>query len=292
VSAGAGQACGLLVGEIRAAWGWLAEQRVPGPTASPSERHISVEQQRVEDREARRDRAARNPPEPPPVSRGLPSGAGRAALGVHPPIAAGPHRDAARLSPIHGRIIVAAQLRAAADGLHAAVFGAGFAWALSDPSCRAVGESCGVCGGGRCGCDVDDAQAAAALAVIGELLRRGDAPDEALSVLWGALERANREARRAAGVADVCLVLKAACPACDSRDMVADCTSPRREDWSIRCRNTLCRCAGPGCRCGCAIRYPGKQHVWPADGGGWHDLAARLGVAYPLLVAQATGGRP
>lgn len=289
MSVAVGQACLLLIGEIRAAWDWLAEQRIPGPTMSPTERHITAEQQGIEDREARRDRAARHPLPPPPSSHELPSGAARAVNGTHPPMASGPHPDAARLSPIHGRIIVAAQLRRAADALHTAVTGGPFGWKITDPGARPAGALCGVCGRSGCGHDLDDAQTHAALAVMGALIGQGDADEAALAALHWALERANRDARRAAGAADVHLVLKAPCPACDNRDLVADCTSPKREEWSIRCRSSLCRCQGPACRCGCAIRYPGKHHVWPADNGGWHDLAARLGVTYQALLMQATG---
>lgn len=290
MSVAIGQACLMLVGEIRAAWDWLGEQRIPGPTASPTERHITAEQQGIEDREAARDRAARHPPAPPPSSHALPSGAARAVNGVHPAMAAGPHPDAARLSPIHGRIIVAAQLRRAADTIYAvAAGGARFEWRVPDPAARPAGSRCGVCDHYSCGHDLDDAQVHAALAVITGVIAQADVDDNALHALHFALERANRDARRAAGAADVHLVLKAACPACNNRDLVADCTSPKREEWSIRCRSSLCRCAGPGCGCGCAVRYPGKHHVWPADNGGWHDLAARLGVTYQALMVQATG---
>lgn len=279
------QACALLVGEVRAAWDWLAEQRIPGPTDPPTERHIDATQQAIEDREARRDRAARHPPPPPPPTADIPSGASR-ALVVHRPIVAGPHPDAARVSPIHGRIIVAALLRRAADDVHHAATGNRLRWLLPDPGTRGA-VPCTACrAAGTCGCDSDDVQVEAALAeILGHLEHLDDA---ALTDLHTALFRANRDARRAAGAADVCLVLKAACPACDSRDLVADCTSRSRDEWSIRCRNRLCACTGPGCRCGTPIRYPGKTHVWRGAGGGWHDLADRLGVTYAALFAQAT----
>jgi hypothetical protein len=131
-------------------------------------------------------------------------------------------------------------------------------------------------------------QVAAALHVITTHLHNGT-PFDVLQDLLDALERANRNARRAAGADQTLLVLKAACPACDSRDLVADCTSPDSNEWSIRCRNRLCECKGTGCPCGSAVRYPGKQHRWAAGLGQWHDLAAKLGVTYPHLVAAATG---
>lgn len=278
--------CRRLVAEIRAAWDWLTEQAVPGPTDPPSERHTTAAQQHIEDREVRRDRAAQHLPAPAAGTPDVPSGAVRYLVRT-PGTPVGPHPDAARVSPIHGRIVVAAQLRRAAEALHTAARGTRLHWRLHDPNLRPPGTRCHVCRtGGHCRCDTDDAQVSAALHVISTHL--ADPPAEThLLALHAALERANREARRAAGAADVHLVLKAACPACHARDLVADCTSPNRDEWSIRCRNRLCQCTGPACSCGTMTRYDGKAHVWPATHGQWHDLATRLGVTLTALIADA-----
>jgi hypothetical protein len=280
------QACAQLVGEVRAAWDWLTEQVQPGPTDPPSERHVSAAQAQIEDREVRRDRDSRYLPtvDRPP---GVPSGAVR-HLAVPPPSSVGPHPDAARVSPIHGRVIVAEQLWRAAAALHLAVYGTPIQHRAADPRVRPPGTACPVCAAARgCWCDHDDMQVAAALHVITAHLTGGLPSEEPLPGLLSALERANREARRAAGAYVTLLVLKAPCPACDGRDLVADCSSPNRDEWSIRCRNRLCVCAGPGCRCGCRVRYHGKQHRWQAGTGQWHDLAGRLGVTYRQLYQQA-----
>lgn len=279
------EACRAELGAVRAAWGWLGEQRVPGPTDPPSERHITAEQAAAEDREVRRDRLARHLPQPARGNRDTPSGVTR-YLHVPPGSATGPHADAARIAPIHGRIIVAAMLRRTAEMVHLAVEGHALTWVLHDPRQR-TGATCHLCGTAAvCGCDIDDVQAQAAMHVISARLGAG-LDEDTLAGLLRDLQRANREARRAAGAADIALVLKAPCPACDSRDLVADCTSPNRDEWSIRCRNTLCRCAGQGCACGRIVRVPGKGHLWPAARGQWHDLARKLGVPLHGLLADA-----
>jgi hypothetical protein len=278
-------ACLHAVAEVRAAWDWLTEQVVPGPCAAPSERHMSLARARVEGREARRDRDARYLPSvlrPPDI----PSGAVR-FLSVPPPSTTGPHPDAARVSPIYGRILVAGQLWQAAARMHEAVYGTAIRRLLRDPANRPAHLPCQACGHtGGCGCDFDDLHVAAALHVITTHLR-SDVIEGELRSLLAALERANRDARRIAGAAETLRVLKAPCPVCDCRDLVADCTSPNRDEWSIRCRNALCRCKGPGCRCDAPVRYEGKAHRWAAATGQWHDLAARLGVSYTQLLADA-----
>jgi hypothetical protein len=278
------QACAHILAEVRAAWDWLTEQVQPGPTDPPSERHITPQQAAIEEREARRDREARYLP-PTYASPGLPSGAAR-YLAVPPPSSVGPHPDAARVSPIHGRVIVAEQLWRAAADLHLAVHGTPIERLVVNPRTRPPDTACPACAArSGCWCDRDDMQVAAALHVITTHLEAGA---HHLDCLLPVLERVNRDARRAAGALETLLVLKAACPACDGRDLVADCSSPDRDEWSIRCRNSLCTCAGPGCPCASAVRYAGKQHRWQAGKGQWHDLAGRLGVTYRQLYTQAT----
>jgi hypothetical protein len=278
------QACAHTLAEVRAAWDWLTEQVQPGPTDPPSERHITPLQAQIEEREARRDREARYLP-PTHARPGVPSGATR-LIAVPPPSSVGPHPDAARVSPIHGRVIVAEQLWRAAADLHHAVHGTPIERRVINPRTRAPHTPCPACtAASGCWCDSDDMQVAAALHVIGTHLETGI---QYLDCLLPVLEKVNRDARRAAGALETLLVLKAVCPACDARDLVADCSSPNRDEWSIRCRNRLCTCAGPGCPCGSAVRYQGKQHRWAAGKGQWHDLANRLGVTYQQLWTEAT----
>lgn len=278
------QECRTQIAEIRAAWSWLAEQRFPGPTDPPSERHVTAEQAAVEAREVHRDRQARYLPPAAAGTADRPSGAARYLHALPPSMAAGPHADAARVGAVHGRIMVSSMLRRAAEHTHAQIRGK-LTWRLRDPNPRA-GTPCYVCKAvEQCGCDLDDAQVATALHILTvHLQSMGEA---AAQTLLPSLQRINQQARRAAGAADVLLVLKAACPACDSRDLVADCTSPNRDEWSIRCRNGLCQCAGQGCACGRIVRVPGKPHLWPAARGQWHDLARKLGVPLAGLIADA-----
>jgi hypothetical protein len=251
------------------------------------ERHVSDAQRAIEAREVRRDKAARYLPPPPEASREQPSGTAH-YLAATLVVSAGPHPDAARVAPIHGRIIVAERVRRAAIELDRAMTGRRLGWRRApDPRQRPRGTPCPICTAVCCTCDGDTAHMHYALdAITAHLRRRIPPPLNALDPLHGELEAANRDARRIAGVSDVHLVLKAPCPGCDSRDLVADCTSVNQADWSIRCRNRLCVCRGPGCGCGCAVRYPGKAHRWNARDGQWHDLAARLGITRAALLAD------
>jgi hypothetical protein len=120
----------------------------------------------------------------------------------------------------------------------------------------------------------------------------GGLPDELLSSTLRTVVSIDRQIRRAARTGEVLLVLKAACPACGRRDLVANCTSEDQERWSIRCRSPLCSCRGAGCSCGHPTPVEGRAHLWRAGDGSWHRLARQLGVSQTDLLGELLNRRP
>lgn len=123
--------------------------------------------------------------------------------------------------------------------------------------------------GGAPGTDVP-----ALLDYVGQLVAKVDDVDE-LARVDRELGRANRAARRAAGVLDDARQpIADRCPACrrkslqlhyDAGDVqqVAEGLRPRHPSlWWVECVSESCRCAGEGCPCGHARRTEGRRHVW------------------------------
>jgi|GEM_PF-1740909 len=303
------------IGELRFSW-WMLGESLPAGSAPGSwlERHLSPEQEAAESAQVRKDRHA--------AAEALK--AGRAG--------AGPRPDVARVSAVVARVDVARRLTVLAGTTASTILGqripdpaarttTGICWPCAGrgdriqaataalpampgsvlawapcPDCAGTGRTapppCWLCGAtGRCRCDHCDATVAL---LLDDLDRRAEQLDgDQLQHAVDTVTRVDQTCRRAARITgDVDLVLKARCPACGARDLVAMCRSPKPSDWQIRCRNDVCQCAGHACPCGCPTRYAGKRHVWPARDGVWHDLAARLGVTTTDLVGEVLRHRP
>lgn len=52
------------------------------------------------------------------------------------------------------------------------------------------------------------------------------------------------------------------CPACGRRSLEADVASPDYREWTILCVRRACRCDGRECACGLPQRHPGMGHIW------------------------------
>ena len=120
-----------------------------------------------------------------------------------------------------------------------------------------------------------DAVTAVALDAVARALPVLTVVDRAADTLR-VLERSDEAARRVLGLGEDWRVIKAPCPACGRRDLHAEVSSPRRDEWSVTCRAEMCACEGPGCGCGRPVRYRGRRHRWPVRE--WWGLADRIGV--------------
>lgn len=143
----------------------------------------------------------------------------------------------------------------------------------------------------------------------GAAWRRGELDEvRDLSVLayaCGALQRANRIAREAAGVlGEPVLPLGDRCPACRRRSLQlhydpADLTRvavdelrPREPSrWYVECVSDRCRCTLDGCGCRMRTRVKGRRHAWAY--GELPDLAATIARAAPVSepVRRSATGR-
>ncbi|WP_018219146.1 hypothetical protein [Salinispora vitiensis] len=139
--------------------------------------------------------------------------------------------------------------------------------------------------------DLPDAIMTTAVGLLADLLPRvtdAELADRARHVL----ERANRMARATVGVDTEDLRrLPARCPACGLRELHAEVSSLDEMQWSVHCLNGDCRCVGPDCGCGRAVRWPGRRHRWGVtEWSGPDGLATRLGVDMTALAHGRHGG--
>jgi hypothetical protein len=283
------------LGRLRTAWPWLAEARIPGPempTVSVPDRREHVMEARAEtywhDRNAKFEalRAGRKP--------------------------SGHRAAAARVGVTDARRTIPDQVARLAARLWEYVHpGRDIEWpvldyrtvALSGPctDCKGTGwrpappwwrrttpPSCPSCGGeGHVtrthATDPTDQLMALSLALITDLLpsvRHPEAAADALRVL----DRADRTARKAANAAEHRIHIHAPCPVCGNRDLWAETSSPRTEEWTVRCESHMCVCRGPGCSCGRPVRWRGRRHLWPSEEWGIPGgLADRLDGSLPDL---------
>lgn len=286
------------------AWPWLSDMAVPGPTTPIPAGYVSEEQRRIEGVQVRKDRAAaflavqkgRIPTPHPDAARPGPVAARSVVVDQV-------RRLTERLWAVHrggeqlhwpvtdptGRPLTLGCWYCESAGL-TKVVDEHHQPAEPDvvdgpcPMCKGTATlpnlaPCWVCNRvGPCLCDLADAVMSISEHILGHELRLIRDPDLAADAL-AVLEKANQTARRAARVDAAEIHLRAACPACDRRELVADVSSPNPANWLIRCRSDLCRCKGPGCRCGRPVRYQGRPHRWPtSEWDGPSGLASRLGV--------------
>lgn len=306
------------VGRLRTAWGWLGDLRLPG-RVSATERFVTVQQERIEVVQVRRDRLAMRAA----LSGGTQPGAGKdpAKRGT-PMVPIGPHPDAGRPGVIAARASICTTLATLAVSAATAAGRGTPSVAVPDPTMRVLAVGCGWCVGhgyllpppgwgwewppepvgcprcysrgtiptgnrcvvcgatGPCGCDLADAVVDVALALVAESLP--DLPEAEETAR--ALRTADRLARRVARVVDDRRRIHARCPACGQRELWADVSSTKDAEWSVSCTNPMCRCA-PTCGCGRPVRYLGRRHRWPSrEWMGRHGFAARIGVDLHLIL--------
>lgn len=284
------------LGRVRTNWPALSDARypsAPGPHARP-QRYRAPQHHQAEDRQVRRDREA----------------AFEAVRAGRVP--SGPKPAPGRVDIISVRASVADDLRRLADRLAEGVLGGRVSVHLPDAQpctwCQGTGEalmpagwvpwawpdhpvSCSRCGGhgyactvctavASCGCDRSDVVVHAAMAVVAAALPLVDDHHRAADACR-VLERSDKTVRRALGLAEDYRRLPVPCPACGYRDLCAEVSSPRRQEWSVACGAESCVCRGPSCGCGRPVRYRGRRHRWP-----WEEFPAlieRVGVDVPLL---------
>lgn len=301
----------VLVAEARTAlamlleaWPWLSDMAVPGPQAPTPAMYVSEQQQRIEADQVRKDRAAaflavqkgRVPTPHPDAARPVPVAARGTVVDMVRRLTErlwADHRDGAPLlwpirdpttrPPMIGcwyceragvTTVVNEHRQPGEPEFHTGTC----------PVCRGQAQlanlaPCWVClRVGPCRCDLADAYMVAVGQILGGELGRIRGEATAAAVL-SVLEKANEITRRAARVDAAEIHLRAECPACRRRELVADVSHLDPANWIIRCRSDLCRCNGAGCACGRPVRYKGRPHRWPtSEWDGDHGLASRLGV--------------
>jgi hypothetical protein len=300
-----------LVGEARTAlarlaeaWPWLADMAVPGPQAPTPAAYVTDTQRRIEADQIRKDREAafiavqngKIPTPHPDAARPGPVAARGTVVDLVRRLTEklwADHRGGENLAwPVTDpttRPIMIGCWYCASEG-HTMIVDEHRLPGEPDfvdgpcPLCRGQCQlanltPCWVCRRvGPCRCDLADAVMSIAGDILGHELGLVADPEVASSAL-AVLEKANDISRRAARVDAAEIHLRAACPACDRRELVADVSALDPSHWLIRCRSDMCRCDGAGCPCGRLVRYRGRPHRWPAEEwGGEQGLAARLGV--------------
>lgn len=281
------------LGRLRSAWLWLAEARIPGPehptVTVPDTRHhvlAARAEQHWHDRAAKVEalRAGRKP-----------SGhrAAAARVGVtdaRKEVADAVARLAARLweymHPGNDVVWPVLDYRTIPLGGRCVECG-GTGWRAPPPWWRkTTPPACAACDGHGTvtrthATDPTDQLVALSLHLITDMLPAVTHPEVAADALR-VLDRADRQARKVANAGEHRVPIAAPCPACGSRDLWAETSSPRREEWTVRCEAPLCVCHGPGCSCGRPVRWRGRRHLWPAEewdapGG----LSERIGARLP-----------
>jgi hypothetical protein len=68
--------------------------------------------------------------------------------------------------------------------------------------------------------------------------------------------------------------MAAECLACGRRSLARDTSSERYEEWHVVCTNTKCRCSGRSCGCNQPDRKFGDPHIWIE--ASWERLAQQI----------------
>jgi hypothetical protein len=144
-----------------------------------------------------------------------------------------------------------------------------------------AGDACQACDApGGCRCDRCDVVLALSLDTVARLLDHLGA--EPLTTVANVLDRAADRAEQVAGAGSDRRRIPGApeCPACGTRELYAEVSSPDPREWAIRCGYAECLCEGPFCPCKWGTeRREGRRHVWPSRlWDGPTGLADLLGV--------------
>lgn len=145
-----------------------------------------------------------------------------------------------------------------------------------------AGDTCQACEStSGCRCDRFDVIVALSLDTVSNLVDHLGA--EPLATVAGILDRCSNRAEQVAGAGQDRRRMPGApeCPACGTRELYAEVSSPDPREWAVRCGYAECLCEGPFCPCqwGTAARE-GRRHIWPSRlWDGPVSLAELLGVA-------------
>ncbi len=126
----------------------------------------------------------------------------------------------------------------------------------------------------------------------------GEVPADLAAIAAG-LDRADRIAREAAGVAATLTApWPDRCPACRLRSLQLHHDGDQRHQraWYVACVSEACVCAGAGCGCRQQVRYAGRRHAWARgelDGpyGLWAAVAAAHTPRPPVGSTRQGHGR-
>jgi hypothetical protein len=296
----------VALGRLRAAWSWLAEAVHPGTgTGARPTRHrrqLDDDQQQALDARYRYERRAYlvavHRGAKPSAPHAIPVNAGAVEARQH--VAGDVAALAARMWEwVHGLGLVLTVNERGRTVPCGWCDGTGHAqqpddWPEAWPEhpivcsmCRGrtvmpAGNTCQACTSTTgCHCDRHDVVVALSLDTVAGLLDHLGA--EPLTITAATLDRAADRAEQAAGAGQDRRRIPGTprCPACGTRELYAEVSSPDPREWAIRCGYTDCLCEGPFCPCrkGTDTRE-GRRHVWPArlwDGPA--GLADLLGVA-------------
>lgn len=298
------------LGRLRKAWPWLSQVRVPGryvPVLRPPDERESTRararEQWAKDRHAAYEaiKAGRKPTGPHADAARIGPIAARARIAVDVAAAAG------RLLEHRGVSTRSVVLQPAGYGMSTECRACSGTGQTPPPRWWPAGKDwparpaswppdlhgpvhlppCRHCRGGRVAVavvfDQADAVVVTGLEIVAALLP--EVTDELVAAeVLRTLDRAALLAHRVCGVDEDRRWLDAVCPACTRRNLHVEVGSINRAEWSITCAHPLCRCKGPGCKCGRprSVAVEGRRHLWPAaEWDGPTGLARRLGVDLP-----------
>jgi hypothetical protein len=231
-------------GQLRAAWGWLAEAVIPGRSRR-NQRALTESATAKRDQQAQ---AERND---------------RAKLLAAGKLLAGNSSSPANLSAVDARDKIANKVDDAAWQLASHLRGrVQPPYRAGQPAYRPDGRSA-------------DHRFKAAVDWVSLNAARLTPDDQAaINHTYRELVDATTLATSTAGCGPDRRPLAAECPACGRRALRWDCSSSEPVEWHILCTNPRCRCAGRDCPCKLPERQPGMTHLWLE--AGWERFAEQL----------------
>jgi hypothetical protein len=225
-------------GQLRAAWGWLAEATIPG-RARRNQRVMSESATAKRDRQAAAERADRHKL----------LGAGKLVTG---------HNGApANINAIDARSRIADDVDAAAWTMASAMRNRKYTTNYR-PDGRSADHRF------KTGLDWISLNAP----------RLQDSDRDTINATHRALVDATTLATVASGCGPNRAPLAAECLACGRRSLAKDTSSELYQEWHVVCTNPKCRCSGRSCGCNQPDRQFGNSHVWLESS--WSRLAAQL----------------
>jgi hypothetical protein len=229
-------------GQLRAAWGWLAEATIPG-RARRNQRVMSESATAKRDRQAAAERADRHKL----------LGNGKLVTG---------HNGA----PANVNAIDAKE-KISADVDHTAWV---MASAMRDRGYNDLRQSAY-----RPGIRNSDDRFRTGIDWISMNAPRLQEDDrDTVNTAYRSLVDATNLATAVSGCGPTRAPMASECPACGRRSLARDVSSERYEEWHVVCTNPKCRCSGRSCGCNQPDRQFGNPHVWLESS--WNRLAQQL----------------